>query len=109
MPSGFMNPMFFLFDHEEVEKSGIFHAKYSLPYSDLKSLPEEKRRNIKEKKEAFEFGHTLGDQLAGQIAEGFIITGFYEDDWDDESTPLNKFGPLFIATLARRFYFNEIC
>ncbi len=36
--AGFMNPMFFLFDHEEVEKSGIFHAKYSLPYSDLKMI-----------------------------------------------------------------------
>ena len=36
--SGFMNPTFFLFDHEEAEKTGKLQVQYSLPFSDLKSL-----------------------------------------------------------------------
>jgi hypothetical protein len=30
------------------------------------------------------------------------VTDLYEDDWSDEATPFNKFGPMYIATLARR-------
>lgn len=100
--AGFMNPIYFLFDHHEVNESGSFHAKYPLPYSDLESLPEERKRKITEDGLAFEFGHTLEDQLGGQTSAGFAITALYEDNWDDDSTPLNKLGSLFIATLARK-------
>lgn len=98
--AGFMNPLFFLFDHEEAETSGILQVRYSLPFSDLTSLSHEKRANITQTGVAFEFGHTLEDQIGGQIEAGFVIGGLYEDDWDDEATPLNQFSPLYIATLA---------
>ncbi len=100
--AGFMNPMFFLFDHDEIEETGVFEAKYSLPFSEIRSLPEEKRKEIIERGETLEFGHTLEDQIGGQTEAGFVITGLYEDDWDDESTPLNRFGDLYVATLARK-------
>jgi hypothetical protein len=52
--------------------------------------------------ESFIFGHTLEQQLGGQLTAGFVLTGLYEDNWDDQATPLNRFGPLYIATLARK-------
>ena len=56
--------------------------KHSLPYSDLKSLSEEERaRNTRISNEPLTFGHTLEQQIGGQIAAGFVITGFYEDYW----------------------------
>ena len=47
--SGFINPAFFLFDHEEAAKTGVLAVKYALPYSDLKSLPEEKKKKLRKK------------------------------------------------------------
>ena len=98
--AGFMNPLFFLFDHEEAEASGILQVRYALPYADLKDLPPTQQATITQAGVALEFGHTLEDQLGGQIEAGFVIAGLYEDDWDNESTPLNQFSSLYIATLA---------
>lgn len=98
--SGFMNPSFFLFDHEEAESSGKLEVKYALPFSDIKSLSKEKLAKIQEEGLAFEFGHTLDDQIGAQIAAGFIISGFYEDDWNDKASPLNRFTTMYVATLA---------
>jgi len=100
--SGFMNPTFFLFDHEEAARTGVLAVKYSLPYADLKSLPEEKKEKIAKEGLAYEFGHTLEDQIRGQLAAGFVICDMYEDTWDEEATPLNKFTSLYISTLAKK-------
>jgi len=106
--AGFMNSMFFLFDHEEAETSGKLEVRYALPFSDIKSLPKEKLDKIQEDGVAYEFGHTLEDQIGGQIAAGFIISGFYEDDWDDEASPLNRFAPMYISTHAIRMDIEQI-
>jgi hypothetical protein len=50
--------------------------------------------------EALEFGHSLDAQIGGQIAAGFVIAGFYEDRWDAAATPLDRFMPTSMATLA---------
>ncbi len=100
--SGFMNPMFFLFDHEEAEATGVLEVKYALPFSDQKSLPEAKLEKITKEGLAYEFGHTLEDQIGGQIEVGFAICGFYEDDWDEKATPLNQFASMYICTLGRK-------
>lgn len=104
--SGFMNPMFFLFDHEEAEKTGLLQVKYSLPFSDLKSLSQEKLDRIRREKLAYEFGHTLEDQIGAQIEAGFAICGLYEDDWDEKATPLNNFSSMYISTLGRKMEFE---
>jgi len=103
--SGFMNPMFFLFDHEEAEKTGMLQVQYKQPFSDLKSLPKEKLDMINQEGDAYEFGHTLEDQMGAQIEAGFAICGLYEDDWDDEATLLNKFSSMYISTLGRKITF----
>lgn len=73
-----------------------------MPYADLTSLVPEDLAARLARNEIIEFGHSLEDQIGGQLKAGLAITGFYEDDWSDEVTPLNRFGPMYMATLARK-------
>ena len=98
--AGFMNPDFFLFDHENLRADSPIEVRYALPYSDLDSLSETTLKQRIEGGEAIEFSHSLDDQIGGQIAAGFMIAGFYEDRWSDEATPLNRYMPTSIATLG---------
>jgi ubiquinone/menaquinone biosynthesis C-methylase UbiE len=100
--AGFMNPDFFLFDHDEVERTGQLLVRNRLPYSDTDSLSGEARRQWLDSGRPAEFSHSLQDQLGGQIAAGFAITGFYEDHWTDEATLFNRFSAVAIATRATR-------
>jgi SAM-dependent methyltransferase len=100
--AGYMNPAFFWFDHEECEKTGDWIVKYPLPFSELTSLPPERVAKLVEANEILEFGHSLDDQIGGQLRAGMVVTDLYEDNWSDEATPLNKYGPMYIATLARK-------
>lgn len=102
MLAGFMNPAFFMFDHDEVEQTGQLIVRYRLPYSDTESLSGEARRLWQASGRPVEFGHTLQDQIGGQISAGFAITGFYEDHWTDEATPFNRFSAVAIATRATK-------
>ena len=100
--SGFMNPAFFLFDHDDLESGGKLEVRYPVPFSDVKSLPEEKLKKIQDQGFAYEFGHSLEDQIGGQTKAGFLIQDMYEDYWDDDWSPLNEYFPAYLATLARK-------
>lgn len=97
--SGFCNPISYMIDWDEVDATQKCEIKFSIPYSDLKSLPEETKQKFVDEHEPFEFGHTLTDQIQGQIAAGFVITGFYEDKGDEI---LDRFTDRFIATRAEK-------
>jgi SAM-dependent methyltransferase len=99
--AGFMNPWYYLFDHLELQRGGAPVARFPLPYTDLEN-PDPRRKAELEAGDAIEFSHTLDAQLGGQIAAGFAITGFFEDYWTDEATPLNRFAPVCLATRATR-------
>src|SRR4051812_22295895 len=81
--AGFMNPLQHLFDDIALER-GELRVAHRIPYSDLASPTEEERARLNEEGRPLEFGHTLGDQIGGQIEAGFVLTGFY-DDIDPES------------------------
>ena len=99
--AGFHNPVLHMLDYELAERTGILQVKYALPYSDVEQLSEEAKRRLVEDGEPFEFSHTLQDQIGGQLAAGFVITGFYEDrDPDQNNSPLSKYMDCFIATRA---------
>lgn len=98
--SGFMNPAFYLFDHEHGEDTGELIVKYPLPYSDIESLPENKLSEQIEANLSLEYSHSLEDQIGGQTQAGFMIADLYEDTWDDESSALNRYMPTFLATRA---------
>lgn len=80
--SGFIKPVFFIFDFEEME-DGKLKVVYSIPYSDLTSIPEEKRKLYTDAGEPLCFGHSLTDQIGGQIDAGLQITGYFEDVWPE--------------------------
>ncbi len=100
--AGFMNPSFFLFDHEEAEKCGKLIVKRKLPFSEPYDLNSSQRTQWEANKTPAQFSHSLDTQIGGQIAAGFAIIGFYEDSWSDEATLLNQFSPTSIATRARK-------
>lgn len=93
--AGLINPLAFQLEKRE---DGFF-LKYKQPYSDLHSLPEEKRRELISAGEALEFGHSLSDQIGGQLQAGFLLSDMYEDHWH-EPRPIDAFMPSFIATRA---------
>lgn len=93
--AGFGNPLEHIFDLGELEK-GNFVVRHKIPYSDLEHLDDEAVAAIC-KEDGYIFGHTLTDQLQGQIAAGFTIVGFYEDYG---GTALDKYIFTSIATKA---------
>ena len=97
--SGFTNPLRFLFDDELLEK-GELKVAHKIPYSDLTSLTDAQRQRFADQNEPLAFGHTLGDQLGGQIEAGFVIAGFYEDNYHSETDALSRHIDTFIATRA---------
>jgi SAM-dependent methyltransferase len=97
--SGFVNPVMYLFDPEEVDH-GTLVARYPLPYSDLTSRSREALAEYIKKGEPLEFGHSLDDQIGGQLEAGFVIAGFYEDRWPGHA--LDRYVPMFMATRAMK-------
>lgn len=98
--TGFTKPEVYIFDSKAEEEEGVLRVKYSLPYSDLDSISDDERAEIIENGRPLEFSHTLEEQIGGQIAQGFVITGLYEDYWHDAANIFNKYMPAFIATKA---------
>lgn len=99
--AGFTNPVRYLFDLELEERAAILQVKHRLPYSDLDSLSAEEKQRYLRDGEPFEFSHTLEDQIGGQLDVGFVLTGFYEDRYDDGTDDLlSRYTDSFIATRA---------
>lgn len=97
--SGFTNPLLYLFDDARME-AGEFVVRHRIPYSDLTSLSDDERRRYTDKGEPLCFGHTLADQIGGQLESGLLLTGMYEDGGPEWK--LTDFIPCFIATRAVR-------
>jgi ubiquinone/menaquinone biosynthesis C-methylase UbiE len=91
--TGLINPISFQLDEESLKLT------YKQPFSDLHSLPKEKLEELKKKNEPLVFGHSLTDQIGGQLDAGFTITAMFEDTWDVENK-MDEFFPSFIATRA---------
>ncbi|HTK99864.1 MAG TPA: class I SAM-dependent methyltransferase [Pseudomonadales bacterium] len=103
--AGFMNPAYFLFDHDEAERSGMLVAKHRLPYSEAGAAASplsDARRGQIANGDALEFGHSLQAQIGDLLAAGFHLTALYEDHWTGASTPLDALMPTSIAIRAVR-------
>jgi SAM-dependent methyltransferase len=97
--AGFANPLLYVFDDAPAEK-GELVVRHAVPYSDLTSLTEQERRRYTDQDEPLVFGHTLQDQIGGQLEAGLLLAGLYEDR--DPGHPLARFLPTFVATRAVR-------
>ncbi|HTX73883.1 MAG TPA: class I SAM-dependent methyltransferase [Rectinemataceae bacterium] len=96
--AGFCNPITYMFDLKAWDEKRTLTVRYRIPYSDLEQLPSEELEARMAAQAPLEFGHTLDDQIGGQIAAGFSIAGFYEDDRGGDL--LDPYIKSFIATLA---------
>jgi SAM-dependent methyltransferase len=98
--AGFMNPDFFVFDHERFEETSELVVRFSVPYVDTESLrPEELTKRMREGW-PLEYSHTMSEQVGGQLEAGFVLTGFDEAWFHDERYP--KHFPAYYATRALR-------
>ncbi|QHE51823.1 class I SAM-dependent methyltransferase [Pontibacillus sp. HMF3514] len=96
--AGFTNPILFIFDEEE-DMKGKLVVKNTIPSSSLDHLTEEEVKNYFEANHTIEFGHTLEDQIQGQIDAGFVLAGLYEDDFGGRR-PLDEYIKCFVTTRA---------
>jgi ubiquinone/menaquinone biosynthesis C-methylase UbiE len=95
--SGFMNPVWFSSDRE-LQEEGKIKLIHKIPYSDVGSLPKRELKKLMQENITLEFGHSLEEQIGGQIKVGFSIIGFYEDYWGIKN--LDKYIAQHCATLA---------
>ena len=96
-----MNPAFFLFDHEALDRGEDPAVVHPLPFSDESRLPPERFQKLIKDGDLLEFSHSLDDQVGGQIEAGFVITGFFEDSWKN-ATPLDRWFKTMLNTRARK-------
>ena len=97
--SGMANPVVFLVD-PDLESRGVVQLKYRMPYSDLHSLSDEERRRYTDKDDPLVFAHSLEDQLGGQLQAGFVLTGLYEDAWEESRGAIQGYLSCYLATRA---------
>jgi SAM-dependent methyltransferase len=95
--AGFANPALFLFDPDAKGEAARI-ARHRVPYSDLEALPPDEIERRIERGDPLEYGHSLEDQIGGQIEAGFHLAGLFEDGWPERE--IGRLIPLFIATLA---------
>jgi SAM-dependent methyltransferase len=101
--ASFYNPVVFVAERSQEDiAQGVIRPRHTLPYSEWDQLSEAERAGKHEKGEAFVFGHSLSDQIAGQLAAGFVLTGFQEDMAPAERFLIDRYLPTFIATCAVR-------
>lgn len=96
--AGFTNPLLWIFDDNQ-ERKGILDVKNSIPSSTLDYLPYDEVQDFISSNKTIEYAHTLENQIQGQIDVGFVISGFYEDDFGGERI-IDKHIKTFIATKA---------
>ena len=95
--AGFMSPAFHIFDLHD-ERRDRLEVRYSLPYSDLEDLDAAERERLMAAGVPLEFGHTLEDQIGGQLEAGFHLAGLYEDR--HRGMRISEFMPTYVATRA---------
>ncbi len=97
--SGICHPATYLLDLG-AEARGEIVVRHTLPYADITHLTAEERARILPG-EPLEYSHTLETQIGGQLAAGFLMAGFYEDNWrTTDGHPLAAHMPCFFATRA---------
>lgn len=105
--AGMCNPVLFIFDYGKY-KAGELVVRHTIPYSDIEQLTQQELEELTSENEPLCFGHTMEDQIGGQLRAGFALTGFYEDYWgeredtvsDSADNLLDKYLPAFFATRA---------
>ena len=99
--AGFANPLLYCFDYDARER-GELVVRHRIPYSDVTSIDDEERRRWIDEDEPLEFGHSLEDQIGGQLDAGLLLAAMYEDleHAVEAKRTISNYIPAFIATRA---------
>jgi SAM-dependent methyltransferase len=97
--AGFMNPMVYVFDADAEEKGELI-VRHRLPYADIQDRAPDELRRLIDRDHVVEFSHSLESQIGGQIAAGFVLTGFHEDTDRGPPTGRSLYFPTSMATRA---------
>jgi SAM-dependent methyltransferase len=101
--SSFYNPVVFVGDRDpDFAAQGLIRPRYTLPYSDAAHLTPAALADKRERGEPFVFGHSLTEQIGGQLEAGFVLAGFHEDAQPRPRFLIDRYLPTFLATLARK-------
>jgi hypothetical protein len=84
----------------EFAQQGLIRPSFAVPYSDVRDLEPEALAQKRSAGEALVFGHSLSDQIGGQLEAGFVLKGFYEDRQPKPRFVIDNFLPTFLATFA---------
>ncbi|WP_440957830.1 class I SAM-dependent methyltransferase [Oceanicaulis sp. LC35] len=95
--TGFINPLFFLFDHDTPGADRL-QAQFPLPYDS--NSPELRDRALALGVD--EFSHSLDTLIGGQMRAGLHLIDMYEDNWPGADLAIDALTPLYIATLAQK-------
>lgn len=98
--AGFVNPDVYVFDAEILDSRGEFVVRHALPYSDLTHLAPGERERAFGPDAPVEYSHTMAEQIGGQLAAGFVLTGFAEAPHQSDATA--RYLPGYFATRAVR-------
>lgn len=99
--ASFYNPVVFIGDRDPAyAEQGLIRPRYKLPYADIKDLDPTALDKKRGNGEALVFGHSLADLIGGQIAAGFTIDRFLEDEQPHPRFLVDRFMPTFLATRA---------
>ncbi|HEU4426813.1 MAG TPA: class I SAM-dependent methyltransferase [Pilimelia sp.] len=96
--TGFVNPDVFIFDAEALDSRGELVVRHSLPYTDLTHLEPGERERLFGRDAPVEYSHTMTEQIGGQLAAGFVLTGFAEAPHHLDATA--RYLPGYFATRA---------
>lgn len=87
--SSFYNPVVFVADRV---------PRVPVPWSDLASFGQTQPNAGR----PLLFGHSLLDQIGGQISAGFVLTGYFEEMHPAPRFDIERYVPAFIATRSAR-------
>jgi SAM-dependent methyltransferase len=100
--AGFSNPVRYAIKDADHDRGYLLLSR-KLPWSDIDHLSTSDLKNNRyDAGEPLEFGHTLEDQIGGQLSAGFVLTAMFEDRWTDEDDPISKLMDTFISTRAMK-------
>lgn len=96
--AGTCNPVRFVFDEIAQDDRHELVVRHKIPYSDVTDLTAEELKRYQQIR-PLQFGHSLEDQIGGQLAAGFVLVEMFEDRFD-ESDLISRYLDTFIATRA---------
>lgn len=76
--AGWVNPCAYLFDLFKADDEGVLEVRHRLPYADVTHLTAAELERMRSGGLPLEWSHSLDEQIGGQLAAGFLLTGFKE-------------------------------